>query len=120
VHDSSDGNLWIADLGDSGQPGYPNAVPALYRLTGSSRPFGSGAERIMSAAFAPSTDVIAFVTQGTASDRNDSLYTINAGVCIAAIGGLGPISTGCAVTLVSKGINAYNIDWRPNWPTPLQ
>jgi Tol biopolymer transport system component len=120
VHNSSDANLWVADLGDPGQSGYPNAAPTLYRLTGVDRPFGSGAERIMSAAYAPGSDTIAFVTQASGSDRNDSLYTINAGSCVAALGGIGSISTACAATLITRGINAWNVDWRPNWPTPLQ
>lgn len=120
VGTSSDADLWIADLGDPSQPAYPNAAPTIYRLTGVNRPFGSGPERIMTASFAPAADVIAFVTQGTQRDRDDSLYTINAGACIAAISGSGSISTDCAATLVSRGINAYNVDWRPNWPTPLQ
>jgi len=120
VGNNSDADLWIADLGDPAQPGYPNPTPPVYRLTGVDRPFGSGPERLMTASFAPASDVIAFVTQATQRDRDDSLYTINAGACIAAIGGTGSISTACATTLVSKGINAYNVDWRPNWPTPLQ
>ena len=120
VGDNADANLWVADLGEPGQPGYPDAAPALYRLTGANRPFGGGMERVMTATFAPAADTIGFLTQGTRLDRDDSLYTINAAACIAALDGLGSVSTACAATLVYKGINAYNVDWRPNWPIPLQ
>jgi hypothetical protein len=112
-------DLWVADLGDPSQPGYPSAAPVLHRLTGVGRPFGSGPEVVTGAAFAPGADTVAFVTNLSGADRTDNAYTLDVGACIAALGGYGSVSIGCGVTLISEGINAHNIDWRPNWPSLL-
>lgn len=113
------GDLWVADLGDPSGDGYPNDTPELLRLTGAGRPFGSGAVVEQGAAFAPDSDRLAFVTNLSGSDRTDSLYTMNAADCIAAVRSEINIASACAVTLVSKGINARHVDWRPNWPNPI-
>ncbi len=70
-------------------------------------------------ASAPQGTISLDVTNLSGSDRTDNLYTINAGDCIAALNGVGSVTTACAVTLISKGINARSVDWRPNWPSLL-
>jgi Tol biopolymer transport system component len=112
-------DLWVADLGDSSQPGYPSTAPVLYRLTGVGRPLGGGPEQVTGAGFAPGADTVAFLTNLSGSDHTDNLYTINVNTCIAALRGTGSVASGCAVNLVAQGINAHNIDWRPNWPSLL-
>jgi len=113
------GDLWVADLGDPAAAGYPDATPELLRLTGTDRPIGTGSVVEQGAAFAPDSHRLAFVTNLTGSDRTDSLYTMDAGACIAAVRSGTGISSACAVTNVSPGINSRNVDWRPNWPNAI-
>ena len=115
----TDMNLWVADLGEPdelGYPlGYPNALaPPMYRLTGANRPFGTATDRFEGVSFSPTSTILAF------AGRESGVHTINVGNCVAALAAASSVATDCAVTLVPADVNPHNIDWRPNWPTPLQ
>jgi hypothetical protein len=114
---SSDADLWIADLGAPDQPGYPDVTPTMYRLTGPGRPFAGGPELVEGVTLSPVSDTAALVIKFAWNQKD--LYTIDVGSCIAALGGAGSVAAGCAATLVPADINPHNVDWRPNWPTPL-